>query len=267
MRLIRCFWRSLLAGVFFACYGIGSLAIGGILFPPIVLLRMIFNAPESGSAWRLSVVKGLNKLMRRLIRLSWKLFVWGGRVTGLFIVHISEEDKSRLAKTHGAVVVANHLTLIDVVVLSVFLPDATAIAKAAARKNFFYSLIVRGVFLVNDDPMRVMEEAKSCLADGVNLIVFPQGTRTPNGVGTPLRRGAAQIAIHAGVPIVPVVISCDPPVLAKDQAWYDVADRTVVWTLRVCDEITVPPATTTFTHATAVALTEMIRTQIVCPVT
>ncbi len=233
--------RSILGGCFFALYGIGSLLIGGLLFPPLVVLRA-------------------RRAMRALVRMSWKLFVWGGRWTGLFRVAISSEDRARLAAARGCVVVANHITLIDVIVLGIHLPDLTAIVKAAAGSNFFYSLVVKGVFLVNDDPIRVMDEAKERLTEGVNLIVFPQGTRTPpTAPKRPLRRGAAQIALHAGAPILPVVISCDPPVLAKGQPWHDLAERTIVWTLKVGETIPAPLTQDTGTHAAAVALTEKIR--------
>ena len=164
--------RSLLGGCFFVLYGLGSLAIGGLLFPPLALV-------------------GARRAMRALVRAGWRLFVWGGRWTGLFRIVISPADRARLATARGYVVVANHLTLIDIVVLMALLPDATAVAKAAARGNFFYSRIVRGMFLVNDDPLRVLEEAKKVLAQGVDLVVFPQGTRVPAGAPRrPLRRGA-----------------------------------------------------------------------------
>ncbi len=236
--------RGILGGCFFVLYGVGSLLIGGLLFPPLVVF-------------------GARRAMRALVRMSWRLFVWGGRRTGLFRVEISPEDRVRLTAARGCVVVANHLTLIDVVILTAFLPDATAIAKAAARGNFFYSPIVKGIFLVNDDPVRVMEEAKTCLSEGVNLIVFPQGTRTPSTAPKrPLRRGAAQIALHAGAPILPIVISCDPPVLAKGQPWHDLAERTIVWTLRVQEMIPAPSVMASGTHAAAVALTETIRARL-----
>jgi len=240
--------RSLLGGTFFVLYGLGSLLIGVVLFPPLALLRT-------------------RRAMRALVRGGWRLFVWGARVTGLFRVEVSAEDRARLAATRGTVVVANHLTLIDVVVLMSLLPDATAVAKAAARGNFFLSSIVRGVFLVNDDPQRVLESAGELLAQGVDLVVFPQGTRVPAGAPSPaLHRGAARVAFHAGVPILPVTIACDPPVLAKGQPWHDVAERTIVWTVRLREAIPagVPagiPADAS-PHRVAVALTETIRTRL-----
>ncbi len=241
---LRRMGRSALGGVFFVLFGTGALAIGGLLFPPLLLV----NA---------------RRAMRALVRLSWTAFVWGGRLTGLFRVEISPEDRARLAAARGRVVVANHLTLIDVVVLAVFLPDATALAKAAARGNVFYSWIVRGAFLVNDEPTRALAAAQTLLAQGVDLIVFPQGTRVPPGAPLgPLRRGAAQIALRAGAPILPVTLTCDPPVLGKGQPWHDLADRAIVWRLRVGEEIPVAPPRAAATRAAAVALTEQIRARL-----
>lgn len=232
--------RALLSAVFFTLYGLGSLLIGGVLFPPLALFRR-------------------HRAMRRLVRASWVLFVWGARATGLLRVEVSPGDRRRLAAARGCVVVANHLTLIDVVVLATLLPDATAVAKAAARSNFFYSLIVRGAFLVNSDPAGVLEGAKALLAEGTSLVVFPEGTRTPaDAPRRSLRRGAAQIALHAGAPILPVFLSVDPPVLAKGQPWYDAGDRTVVWRIQVREEIPAAPAASGGAHAAAVALTRVI---------
>ena len=238
-RLIR-LSRSCLAAAFFLSFGAGALVIGCLCFP---ILAFLGGRP-----------------MRSLVRASYRLFVWGARATGLFRVAISPEDRARLAGLRGRVVVANHLTLIDIVILIAFLPDSTSIAKAAARRNFFYSQIVRRIFLVNDDPQRVLEESQRLLGQGVNIIVFPEGTRTPaDAPSRRIRRGAAQLALHAGAPLQPISIRCDPPVLAKGQPWHDVADRTIVWTLRALDEIPVAaPAAGHGTHAAAVALTNTI---------
>ena len=237
MRLLR----SILGGGFFVAYGLGSLLIGGVLFPPLALV-------------------GARRAMRALVRASWRLFVGCARLTGLFTVEISPADRARLASCRGRVVVANHITLIDIVILTALLPDATGIAKAAAGRTYFYSLIVKGMFLINDDPVRILDEASAMLAEGVDLVVFPEGTRTlPTATSRRLHRGAAQIALRAQVPVLPVSIVCDPLVLAKGQPWHDLAARTIVWRLRVHDEIPVvafPSAGTP--RACAAALTEAV---------
>jgi 1-acyl-sn-glycerol-3-phosphate acyltransferase len=64
-----------------------------------------------------------------------------------------------------------------------------------------------------------------------SLIVFPEGTRSPaHGLRT-FKRGAAQIALRTGVPIVLVVITSDPPTLLKGQPWYKVPERPLCFKL------------------------------------
>ena len=234
--------RSALALFFFLAFGVGGLMLGCILFPPLMLFRA-------------------RSAMRALVRACYRLFVWFARVTGMIRVGLSAEDRARLASMRGCVVAASHPSLIDVVVLLAYLPDSTAVAKAAAGRNFFYSRVVNAAFLVNNDPRRVLDEAKDLLTRGVNLAIFPEGTRTPaDAPNHKLHRGAAQIALHASAPVQCVTIACDPPVLAKGQPWWDVADRTITYTLRLCGEISVSaPEPGTVPHAAAVALTERMR--------
>ena len=234
--------RGILALFFFLAFGVGSLVLGCVLFPPLMLFRA-------------------RRTMRALVRISYRLFVCAARVTGMIRVVLSPEDRGRFDAMRGCVVVASHPTLIDVVILLTYLPDATAVAKAAAGRNFFYSRIVNAAFLVNDDPLRLLDEAKSLLARGGNLVIFPEGTRTP--VDAPrhkLHRGAAQIALHASAPVQCVSVACDPPVLAKGQPPWDVGDRIITFTLRACGEIPVEaPAPDAVQHSAAVALTARIQ--------
>ncbi len=44
------------------------------------------------------------------------------------------------------------------------------------------------------------------LHEGVSFLIFPEGTRSPDGRLRPFKRGTFAIAIHAGVPVVPVSV-------------------------------------------------------------
>lgn len=45
------------------------------------------------------------------------------------------------------------------------------------------------------------------IRDGANVIIFPEGTRSPSGELAPFKSGGFHLAIQAGVPIVPVTVS------------------------------------------------------------
>jgi 1-acyl-sn-glycerol-3-phosphate acyltransferase len=64
-------------------------------------------------------------------------------------------------------------------------------------------------------------------------VVFPEGPRTPEGARLGrFHRGAAHVALRAGVPIQPILITAHPRTLMKGQKWYHVPDRPLGLTLR-----------------------------------
>ena len=227
MRAIRVI-RAAGSAVLFAGFGIGALGLGIAVFPVLALFLRGRRAKS---------------VMRALVRASYRLFVFAAWAMGVFRV-----DRSRagaLAATRGKVIAANHITLIDIVILIAALPETTCVVKSSAGRNFFMRGVVRRLFIVNDgEPGAVLAAAREELAAGVNVVVFPEGTRVPAAAARHhLRRGAAWLAIDSGVPVLPVRIGCDPPVLAKGQPWWDVADRTIRYTLETCDQIVPGPQT------------------------
>lgn len=62
---------------------------------------------------------------------------------------------------------------------------------------------------------RSANEAAELIDDGWNLIIFPEGGRSPDGWGHPFRGGAAYLALKCGVPIVPVHLAGTGRILPK----------------------------------------------------
>ena len=161
--------------------------------------------------------------MRRFIRFFYRAFVACARWTGLFRVELDEATRASLASLNGAVVV-----------------------------NPFLSIVARRMFIVNTgDAEATVSAAVRSLGDGVNVVIFPQGTRG----GATLHRGAARIALSSRAPVQPVRIDYDPPVLTKGQPWWDVGDRTIRITLCALPPI-IPDAPPS--HSAARLLTKML---------
>jgi 1-acyl-sn-glycerol-3-phosphate acyltransferase len=51
---------------------------------------------------------------------------------------------------------------------------------------------------------RLLQDAESALADGRQIVVFPEGTRVPPGARVPLQPGIAALAARLNLPVVPV---------------------------------------------------------------
>ena len=98
--------------------------------------------------------------------------------------------------------------------------------------------IVKSLYIINDvEPEEFKKSAVEALNDGYNIIIFPTGTRTLPGEDVKIHKGAAQIAIAAGVDIIPVRIETDFPFLIKNHFPLDAGDKTVNYKLTVQPEI------------------------------
>lgn len=66
-----------------------------------------------------------------------------------------------------------------------------------------------------DEAIRAVGDAARLLRDGVDFVVFPEGTRSPDGTLLPLKKGPFFMALDGGVPVVPVRILGTAPLLPK----------------------------------------------------
>src|SRR5437763_5156293 len=211
-------WRVLRTGVAFVTFGVGAIVVAGIVWP----LRLL---PEETSARREVAVQ-------RVVRAAFRLFAWWMRRLGL--IRVAWIGAEGLRARAPRLVVANHPTLIDVVLLLAQLPQADCIVKTAARRNpFMRGIVTAAGYLGNDQGDVLVDACAERIARGRSVVLFPEGTRSPRGGLRRFQRGAAHIALKSGCPIVPVVITCRPPILLKGQPWHDVADGRPQWVLRV----------------------------------
>ncbi len=143
------------------------------------------------------------------------------------------------------VIVANHPSLLDVLFIKAALPGVVVLVKAALFKEPALKriLVTHGDFAGLDKQDQrigetsVLDTFVERLAAGRSVLVFPEGTRSPAWRLRRFRRGAAEAAIRAGVPIVPVFVLNDPPVLKKGDKWYDMPSRVPVFELEVLEPI------------------------------
>ena len=108
-------------------------------------------------------------------------------------------------------IVANHLSLVDPPLLSVSF--SRKVIFMAKKELFRFKLIGYfigsfGAFSVHRGRLdrKAMRQAYQVLADGLALVMFPEGTRSRSGRLQPAFPGPALIAMRSGAPILPVGI-------------------------------------------------------------
>lgn len=135
------------------------------------------------------------------------------------IVEISGREKTE--QVRPAVLVSNHRGFMDSIFLLGLSPRTGALTKASHARQPMYHLLVRYFDLVsvNRDSLESVTTAsqrcRQILAAGKNLLVFPEGSRARSGRLQPFNRLAFDLALAAGVPVLPVVIHSTEPFMAK----------------------------------------------------
>jgi 1-acyl-sn-glycerol-3-phosphate acyltransferase len=210
-------------GLSFVCFGLGALLLGFTLWP---VLRLSTTDARRGIA-----------RVQRAVSVSMRAFLW--LMTSLGVVSYEVRGREKLAR-RGQFVVANHPTLIDVVILVSLMPEVDCIVKQALWRNVFLRWPVYWAgYISNETGEGLIAACASALKEGRSLVVFPEGTRTRPGEPMALQRGAAQIALATPADLTPVTITCEPIMLFKGTPWYRVPVRPGHWVISVGDPIQV----------------------------
>lgn len=215
-------WRVFGVALSFIAIGIGGLFV----FP---LLHVVIRQRQRRQ-----------DVARDLIWLTFRAIVRSMCAFGVFQYQIS--GLSRLDR-RGLLILANHPTLIDIVFLMAFVRRADCIVKEGLWRNPFTRATVHaaGYICNRDDSVRLVEDCIASVRAGGNLIIFPEGTRTPEDGAISLKRGAANIAVRVPCDITPVLVRCAPPMLVKGEPWWRLPSQTSQFRFDVIEDIDILP--------------------------
>jgi 1-acyl-sn-glycerol-3-phosphate acyltransferase len=142
------------------------------------------------------------------------------------IVH--GQDLLRRMGPRSVVFVANHTSHLDTPLILMSLPDdwrrRTAVAAAA---DYFFdtwwratgSAVVFNTFPIERRGGTLSSTPGDLLGSGWNVVVFPEGTRSPDGWTRQFRLGAAFLAAQYNVPVVPIGIRGSFAAMPRGRGW------------------------------------------------
>jgi len=197
-------WRVLAKWLSFGIFGLGTLVLVVVFFPP---MRLVFH-PK----------KRFQKNARLLVSLSLRFFV---RVmTFLGIVKLEAGDKTAYRNLKGKIVAANHPSLLDVVMLISLIPNADCIVRSSLSKTVVNGIIRQLYILNNLSFEQLLADCTASLNEGNCIIIFPEGSRTLRNAQPLFKKGAARISLASGCNIVPVHIGgTDKYGIGKKDPW------------------------------------------------
>lgn len=195
------------------------LALSGARAKALQLLRRAANGVWAAWAWTvftivvplawlmivlMPVLKLRRRVARECARLALALTGLTPEVTGL----------QHLADTSSCIVVANHSSYLDALILTAVLPPRFAfVAKQELLAKSRTSIPLRrldSAFVERFDSARGVEDVQELekrARNGDSLIFFPEGTFRAQPGLLPFRIGAFTVAAHSALPVVPVTLN------------------------------------------------------------
>ena len=149
---------------------------------------------------------------RRFVNQMWSCFwasfyvycnpIWRSTVVG----------RAKLPWNGPAVLVANHLSLVDILVLYGLYRPFKWVSKAE-----LFKVPCAGWNMVLNDYVRLsrgdrasiramMDHCRRHLANGSPVLIFPEGTRSATGALQPFKDGAFRLATEEKVPVIPIAV-------------------------------------------------------------
>jgi len=157
----------------------------------------------------LSLLDEKGRLVHFYAAAPWaKIILW---VCGIRVI---PEGQENLDPEEPRIYMTNHQSYFDIFALLTYLPvDFKFILKQELMKIPLLGFIMkraRYIAIEREDPrkaLRSMQEAAEKIRDGTSVVIFPEGTRSPDGTLQPFKRGGFNLALRSGCDIVPIAIT------------------------------------------------------------
>ena len=151
---------------------------------------------------------------------------WSRACYWLMFIPVSVDGIEHIKPNQSYVFVSNHQSMYDVWLIYGWLPVIFKwLMKAEIRHIPFVGTACKAaghIFVERRKAKASMDslrEIEKQLKDGVCTVIFPEGTRTENGEVGRFKRGAFQIALDLGLPVIPLSVSGCYEVMPKGQRY------------------------------------------------
>jgi 1-acyl-sn-glycerol-3-phosphate acyltransferase len=184
--------------------GVLATIVGGLSVIALVLIDRAYPAVESVINW-------------------WsRAWLWASGT------ELSVEGEENIDPGRSYVVVANHLSTLDIMVC--FLAVPIPIRYLAKKELFRIPLLaqaMRAIGIIEVDRAArasihasVNRQSKELIELNRSLIIYPEGTRPRDGVMKPFKKGAFTMAIASGLPVLPLSIHGTFEAAAPGKPWF-----------------------------------------------
>jgi 1-acyl-sn-glycerol-3-phosphate acyltransferase len=226
------------------------------LIPAISVYTIVLGTLSLASALVDPLMSRASARWRRGHAAHWCARAWSRLILVTTGVRVTVRRRSAPDPHASYIFASNHQSIYDIPIIFASLPmQLRIIAKASLGRFPFLGWHLRwtGHLLVDRERPgpAVLKKMAKMVSDGASLIVFPEGTRSRDGVVAPFKGGLFLLAIESGLPIVPVSVAQSRHVMLKGRLMTCPGNVTLT--------IHEPIATRHLTRGDARALSERVR--------
>jgi 1-acyl-sn-glycerol-3-phosphate acyltransferase len=184
-----------------ALTALGLVVVTGILAPPLIVISLITSSGEPTF-----------RIMR------W----WGLAISKCMGITVSLIGAEKIVPGQSYIVTPNHQGYADVLALISVLPVRFRwVIKKELLKVPLFGRALGGTGAISLDrtnraqSVQRLKDGAEKLKGGWSVLIYPEGTRTPDGQLQPFKKGAFMMAVQTGLPILPVTSNGAHKVLPK----------------------------------------------------
>jgi 1-acyl-sn-glycerol-3-phosphate acyltransferase len=151
----------------------------------------------------------------------WKAARWlGWQTEALRIVcgvqyRVSGMENLPVGKTSPAILLVKHQSTLETFLIPTLMPHPLAyVFKRELIFIPFFGWAIGRMDMIHIDRSqraqafnKVVEQGKRLLAQGVWVIMFPEGTRIPRGEAGQYKSGGTRLAVATGAPVIPIAVT------------------------------------------------------------
>ena len=171
-------------------FGLGAVLLAIFVFPFIRLFT--FHKKDFGI------------IARAYVSHTFRVFLGNLNICKTSLLKV--DDKEAYRNIHGKIIIANHPSLLDFVYIMSLVPNSTCIVRGGLTHTPLRWVIKQAYITNTTDFNDVLVECKKLTDKGCNVIVFPEGTRSPRVGRNNYKKGAARIALYCNCDILPLFI-------------------------------------------------------------
>ncbi len=178
------------------------IVVSGTIFATLCILCYPLN-PRRG------------RLNHRIAGLWGKVSIWAN------LVRVTVEGVENVPGKGPYVFMSNHQGSYDIFALLGYLPFqfkylakeifSIPILGMAMKATGYISIDREGT----RETVKAMNDAAKKIHEGMSVLIFPEGSRSPDGLIQPFKKGGFTLAIKSQVPIVPIAISGSNEIIPK----------------------------------------------------